>query len=192
MTQKKLILASASPRRRELLSRLTDDFEIIVCKDEEHSEEGAPHLYVMDLAAHKAAAVAAMTREPALVIGSDTVVVLDGKILGKPSDPQEAVEMLGQLAGRTHHVLTGVALYDTTDGHCTRFYEETSVTMDSVSEKEIQEYVKTGEPMDKAGAYAIQGIASKFIISLSGNYDNVVGLPICGLRRKLIEEGFTV
>lgn len=192
MTDRKLILASASPRRRELLKRLTDEFEIMVCNDEEHSDADVPCYRVMELAAHKARAIASRLSEPALVIGSDTLVVLDGQVLGKPADEAEAEAMLMRLQGRTHHVVTGVALVDTQTGQCDSFYEETAVRMASLAREEIQAYIQTGEPLDKAGAYAVQGIASKFIESVSGNYDSVVGLPTCILRQKLRQEGFTV
>ena len=112
MKEKKLILASASPRRRELLERLTKKFEIQVCHDEEHSDADAPSIRVMELAEHKAKAVGKMVSEPALVIGSDTIVVLGTEVLGKPKDEKDAVRMLTELSGNTHSVYTGVSLYD--------------------------------------------------------------------------------
>ena len=192
MTNRKLILASASPRRKELLARLTKHFEIMVCSDEEHSDADVPCFRVMELAEHKAKAVAARIPDSALVIGADTLVVLHDTVLGKPSDAADAVRMLTALQGNTHQVFTGVALVDTDSGSCTSFYEATSVRMTALSAEEIENYVRTGEPLDKAGAYAVQGIASKFIESISGNYDNVVGLPLCALRKNLRKEGFTV
>ena len=192
MSQKQLILASASPRRKELLTRLTDQFHIMVCEDAEYSSETLPHLYVMELAKHKACAVGKHLTSPSLVIGADTIVVQGDLILGKPKDKEDAVSMLLSLQGKTHHVLTGLALLDTETAIIKTYYEKTAVTMVSLTEDEIRTYVDTKEPMDKAGSYAVQGIASKFIKSIEGNYDNVVGLPLCLLRKKLREEGFTV
>lgn len=193
MKEKKLILASASPRRRELLERLTKKFEIQVCHDEEHSDADAPSIRVMELAEHKAKVVGKMVSEPALVIGSDTIVVLGTEVLGKPKDEEDAARMLTELSGNTHSVYTGVSLYDTETGMCDTFYEETKVHMIPLTEEEIRSYVATREPMDKAGAYGIQqGLSSAFVSGISGDYYTVVGLPLCALRLKLKEQGFTL
>jgi len=178
-----IILASASPRRRELLSLITTDFEIIVSEaDETLPESITPEQAVMELAARKATAVAKSHPDRA-VIGSDTVVAVDGEILGKPTDDADAVRMLKLLSGRKHHVFTGLCI--AYQGENTVFYDGAAVEFAEMSESEIADYVASGEPRDKAGAYAIQGLASKFITSISGDYYSVVGLPVSHLYRSL-------
>lgn len=178
-----IILASASPRRRELLSLITTDFEIIVSEaDETLPESIAPEQAVMELAARKAAAVSKSHPDRA-VIGSDTVVAVDGEILGKPIDDADAVRMLKLLSGRKHHVFTGLCI--AYQGKNTVFYDGAAVEFAEMSEAEIADYVASGEPRDKAGAYAIQGLASKFITSISGDYYSVVGLPVSRLYKSL-------
>ena len=178
-----IILASASPRRRELLSLITTDFEIIVSEaDETLPESIAPEQAVMELATRKAAA-AAKNHPDRAVIGSDTVVAVDGEILGKPTDDADAVRMLKLLSGRKHHVFTGLCI--AYQGENTVFYDGAAVEFAEMSESEIADYVASGEPRDKAGAYAIQGLASKFITSISGDYYSVVGLPVSHLYRSL-------
>lgn len=182
-----IILGSASPRRRELLGQAGIPFEVIVSDEEEVMEKAEPQQVVQGLAAAKAKAVAGRVEGDALVIGADTVVALDGEILGKPGDEQDAVSMLEALQGRTHQVYTGVALVKK-EGDEQRlhvFYERTEVTMYPMSRQEILDYVATGEPMDKAGAYGIQGRAGIFIKGICGDYNNVVGLPIGRLYREL-------
>ncbi len=179
----KIILASASPRRKELMELAGYDFEVI-CADivEVVPEEAMPQEVVMSLALQKAQAVAAEHKE-AVVIGSDTVVALDGKILGKPHSEQEACEMLRSLSGRTHKVFTGVAIV--CGGKVKNFFDETDVEFYSLGDDEIKKYVATGEPTDKAGAYGIQGRGSVLVKRINGDFFSVMGLPIAKLYREM-------
>lgn len=179
----KIILASASPRRKELMELAGYDFEVI-CADivEVVPEEAMPQKVVMSLALQKAQAVAAEHKE-AVVIGSDTVVALDGKILGKPHSEQEACEMLRSLSGRTHKVFTGVAIV--CGGKVKNFFDETDVEFYSLGDDEIKKYVATGEPTDKAGAYGIQGKGSVLVKRINGDFFSVMGLPIAKLYREM-------
>ena len=145
----------------------------------------------MELAKQKAEEVAKTAGADALVLGADTVVAYEGKILGKPKDEADALRMLTMLSGKEHEVYTGVALIDNRDQSMENFFERTKVTMYPVSEEEIRDYIAGGVPMDKAGAYAIQGLGAKFIQKIEGDYNNVVGLPIGRIyqeiKRKSIE-----
>ena len=166
-----IILASGSPRRKELLAQAGFDFEVEVSNADENVAEESPTEMVEELAARKAEAVVNLhnkKEDNCLVIGADTIVVLDGKILGKPSDEADARAMLASLFS----VKEGIIEKKTT------FHECTDVTMVSMTEKEIADYVASGDPMDKAGAYGIQGMAAIFISEIKGDYYNVVGLPI--------------
>ena len=178
----RVILASASPRRLDLLRQVGIEPEIEPSHVEEVITSTVPDQVVMELSRQKAEDIAALhTGEDAIVIGADTVVAYDGKILGKPSDEADARAMLASLSGRTHQVYTGVALFSVKEGIIekkTTFHECTDVTMVSMTEKEIADYVASGDPMDKAGAYGIQGLAAIFISEIKGDYYNVVGLPI--------------
>jgi septum formation protein len=176
-TIKRIILASHSPRRRELLTALGIVFEVIGTDLDESMTAGETvEEHVLRLAGQKAWAVS--SRNPdALVLGADTVVVVDGAVLGKPADKEDAARMLGMLSGRTHEVLTGIAIIPP---ECQDAYAQvvrTAVVMRGLDPKEIAGYVATNEPMDKAGAYAVQGLASAFITRIEGSYPNVVGLP---------------
>ncbi|MCS6953971.1 MAG: Maf family protein [Bryobacterales bacterium] len=179
-----LVLASRSPRRREILQRAGIPFRVQPADVDETWVAGeSPSEHVLRLAHAKAAAVEALGEE--IVLGADTTVVLDGEILAKPQDPQEAVRMLRRLSGREHAVLTGVCLRR---GPNLRLdVETTRVWFAPLTEREIQEYVASGEPLDKAGAYAIQGLASKFVERIEGCYFNVVGLPVALVYRRLKE-----
>lgn len=175
MGQTRLILASGSPRRRQFLETLGFRFEVHPAELDEtpQPQEGA-RAYVERLAKEKAAAVGA--RFPAaVVLAADTTVVRDDQVLGKPGSAEEAIAMLRSLSGRTHEVLTGVALGGTGQGVAV---VSTQVRMRALSDAELRWYVRSGEPMDKAGAYAIQGIAGAFIESIAGSHSNVVGLPL--------------
>jgi septum formation protein len=174
----KIILASSSPRRADLLRAIGVEFEIMPSQVQErpHADE-APADYITRLARAKAISIA-RRRETGLVIGADTIVILDGKILEKPVDQEDALRMLRSLSGRWHAVMTGVALYDVGTRQEVADYDKTLVRFGQMSEQEILWYVKSGEPMDKAGGYGIQGLASLFIEEIAGNYFNVVGLPI--------------
>lgn len=174
----KLVLASASPRRRELLLSIGLDFEVAPSSVEElRGEAEDPESYVLRLSQEKAGEVS--TRRPgAWVIGADTTVYIDGSILEKPSDRADAARMLRTISGRIHTVFTGVTLLGPSGSHNESKVVATEVTMISLTDEEITWYVGTGEPMDKAGAYAVQGVGAMFISSINGNYTNVVGLPL--------------
>jgi len=180
------VLASASPRRQELLRNAGIAFEV---QPAHIAEDPLPGEGARDcaerLAREKALAISRL-RPHAAVLGADTVVVVDGQTLGKPVDAADAGRMLRLLFGRTHQVITGVCLV--AGGQCSVASETTSVTMSEISEKEIADYVATGEPMDKAGAYAIQGMASRWIPRIEGDYNNVVGLPVALVWRMLNEK----
>ena len=178
-----IILASASPRRSELMTLAGFRFDVICADiDEIVPEKALPQEVVMSLALQKAQAVAKDHRKSA-VVGSDTVVALDGKILGKPRSEKEAAEMLRSLSGRIHKVYTGVAIV--CGEKVTSFFEETEVEFYPLTDQEILDYVATGEPMDKAGAYGIQGRGSVLVKRINGDYFNVMGLPISKVYREL-------
>lgn len=186
---RKIVLASKSPRRRELLSEFVSDFDIIADDAEEITEDGiTPEETVRNLAMQKARNVAKKADESALVIGADTVVFIDGKILGKPANKEEALEMLHMLSGRDHHVCTGLAIIDNESKKSYCGFERTAVHFRHLEDEEIERYIATGEPMDKAGAYGIQNIGALFVEGIKGDYFNVVGLPLCKLGQVLKEE----
>ncbi len=169
-----LILASASPRRREMLHLMGYEFEVEPSRAEENIDLTEPGEYVSRLAEIKAEYVAAH-HSNACVLGSDTIVYLDGEILGKPHDEQDAFRLLSKLSGRTHTVYTGVAVIA---GERRRvFYDKADVTFCILTDDEIRDYISTGEPMDKAGAYGIQGPATVFVKEIAGCYFTVIGLP---------------
>ena len=189
---KKLILASSSPRRAELLKQIGLDFEIMTGNVDETPLPGLrPPKLVEYLAGKKAAAVARELQE-GLVIAADTVVVWQGQILGKPRCGDDAFAMLSRLQGSAHEVFTGVALIDARSGQALVEHEQTRVFFRAVEEEEISRYVASGEPLDKAGAYGVQGLAAIFIERLEGCYTNVVGLPLARLSLMLKEFGFNV
>ena len=178
----KLVLASQSPRRREILERAGFQFEVRLSGVPERLAMGEhPVDYVRRLSRAKAEAVERGPGE--VVLGADTVVVLYDHILEKPADAMDAARMLRLLSGRRHSVITGICLVS--DRGSTSAHEETRVQFSELSEAEIASYVSSGEPMDKAGAYAIQGLASKFIDRIEGDYFNVVGLPIALVYQRL-------
>jgi septum formation protein len=182
-----LVLASASPRRRELLSGLGLRFTVRSSEIDETPRPGeAPGAYVLRLAREK---VLAVGRPGELVLAADTSVVVDEQILGKPRDDADAERMLRLLAGREHEVLTGVAVLDPM-GRLAAGVARTVVRMAPLSAEEIAWYVATGEPRDKAGAYAIQGLGALFVEAVTGNYSNVVGLPIPTVYRLFAELGY--
>ena len=182
----KLILASSSPRRAEILAGAGLPFSVLSSAVDESPYPGeAPAALVQRLANAKADLVTARAVGPAIVLGADTVVVLDDKILGKPRSTEEARHMLQQLSGRTHSVLTGVALVRLPDGERRQFTESTLVHFRPVTEEELSSYLATEEPYDKAGAYAIQGHAGRYIPRIEGCYFNVVGLPLSRILSEL-------
>ncbi|MCR5118146.1 MAG: Maf family protein [Lachnospiraceae bacterium] len=174
------ILASGSPRRKEILTSMGIDYEVIVADVEEKTDKTVPEEMVKELASLKAAAVAGGLGEGDwLVIGADTLVWHEGRALGKPADEKQAFEMIRSLSGESHSVYTGVMLTALLSGkrYTDVFYDRSIVKVKEMTDEEIREYIESGEPMDKAGAYAIQGIFSKYIEGFEGSYDNVVGLP---------------
>ena len=180
-----IILASASPRRSELMELAGIPFRVVPAHINEEPLPGEqPTEHVMRLSREKAQAVAARA-EGRLFIGADTVVVLDGRIMGKPSDEREAHEMLSALSGRTHEVITGFTLFDRESGVCLSRSVRTEVSFRVLGEQEIRSYIASGCPMDKAGAYAIQGRAVHFVRSIHGSYTNVIGLPMAELYELL-------
>ncbi len=183
-----LILASSSPRRKELLENLQVPFKTVSSDvDEDYDPNWKPNDIVMELAYRKAQAVAA-DYPSSFVIGSDTIVVKEDDILGKPQNREEAYSMLKRLAGKTHSVYTGVAIITPTE--IRKFYEKTTVEFWELSHEEINKYLDTGEPFDKAGAYGIQGFGSLLVKKISGDYFAVVGLPIARTMRELKTSGF--
>ncbi len=182
MEKSKIILASGSPRRKELLLQIGIVPEIIVSHVEEKITSDVPAEVVMSLAEQKAIDVAKEMPEGTVILGSDTVVAADGKILGKPKSHEEAYEMIRRLAGRSHQVYTGVCLVKKgPEGEAdtvVSFYDETDVNVSPMTEKEIREYADSEEPMDKAGSYAVQGFFARYIDGLKGSYANVMVLPV--------------
>ncbi len=190
MKKRKIVLASQSPRRRELLGGLIPEFDIIVDASEEVADPDlTPEELVKSLALQKAKNVAEIADEDALIIGADTVVCVDGMILGKPRSESEAKEMLNMLSAREHHVCTGFAVIDNVTGETVCDFERTAVRFRALSDDDIERYVRSGEPMDKAGAYGIQGTGALFVEGIKGDYFNVVGLPLCALF-KVLRENF--
>lgn len=196
IVSKKIILASASPRRRELLAQIGIAYTVMPSDAEEKSKSTVPEEMVKELSGQKARDIwenlSKEDRRESLVIGADTVVSLNGQIMGKPGDEEEAVRMLTALQGRSHQVYTGVTLLwqheETGEMIEHSFFEKTEVLMFPMSETEIRAYVATGEPMDKAGAYGIQGQCAAYIQGINGDYNNVVGLPIGRLYQKIKED----
>ena len=209
---KQIILASASPRRKELLEQIGLEFEIVPAKGEEIITKTAPDAIVMELSGQKAREVAAMvkdyqethheimTPQDTLVIGADTVVAAENEdgvmqILGKPKDEADAYRMLSMLSGKAHAVYTGVTfIFLDKSGKAGEysFYEKTKVHMRKMSDLEINRYIATGEPMDKAGAYGIQGKCAIYIEKIDGDYNNVVGLPISAIYHELQKLGIDI
>jgi septum formation protein len=180
----RVILASNSPRRKELLSQVGVSFEVIPYGFEEQLIELAPEKLVEHFAYMKAKDVAEAVSGEALVIGSDTIVCLD-EIMGKPKDREDAFNMLKKLSGKQHHVLSGLCIINTVSGESQIEHESTKVRMKELSDAEITAYINTGEPIDKAGAYAIQGMGSLFVEGIEGDYFNVVGLPLFRLGKMM-------
>lgn len=184
---KNIILASASPRRKELLAQAGYPFTVVTSDAPEITDKVMPDEIVEELSAIKAEAVAVRIEEDACIIGADTIVAIAGRILGKPGNEKAAEEMLQSLQGKTHQVYTGVTLIELQAGtkKVTTFSERTDVTMYPMTDEEIRSYIATGEPMDKAGAYGIQGRAAVYIKKIAGDYNNVVGLPIGRLYQEM-------
>jgi septum formation protein len=181
-----LVLASASPRRQELLRNAGIRFEVQAAHIDEAPLPGESAKNCAERLAREKALAVAKQRPRDVVLGADTVVVVDDQTLGKPVDAADAARMLRMLSGREHQVITGVCVV--ANGESFVASETTTVAMSEISEKETADYVATGEPMDKAGAYAIQGVASRWIPRIEGDYSNVVGLPVA-LVWRMLQEG---
>ena len=207
MYMSQMILASASPRRKELLEQIGAEFVICPAKGEEVITETDPSAVVMELSRQKAEEVAygvliyneqhadLTTPQDILVIGADTVVAYENQILGKPKDEEDARRMLTMLSGKTHSVYTGVTFVfidkeGRTGEHC--FFEKTDVCMYPLKEEEIDRYIQSGDPMDKAGSYGIQGRFAIHIKEIRGDYNNVVGLPVARLYQELQKLGVSI
>lgn len=174
----RFVLASGSPRRIEMLKNLKVDFEVIPSDFNEVITEGSPYDLVCEFALHKAKDVEKKVDADKIIIAADTIVYKDGMILGKPKSKDDAFEMLSKLSGSCHKVITGLCLIDRKTGKICKDYEETKVFFKQLSRDEIERYINTGEPLDKAGAYGIQGFGGLFVKKIEGCYFNVVGLPI--------------
>lgn len=182
---KKIILASGSPRRRELLTQIGIDFDVVTSNAEEIITKTYPQDIVCELSCLKAKAVYDMLKEPqkdidnSVIIGADTIVYCDGEVLGKPADNDDAYRMIKKISGGVHQVYTGVTfIYK---GNVKSFSEKTDVSVYDMSETEINRYIQTGEAIDKAGAYGIQGAFAAYVKGINGDYNNVVGLPVAKL-----------
>ncbi len=173
---KHIILASGSPRRKEIFELAELSFDVMPSHVQEVITKERPEEAVMELSGQKARDIWKKIQGDEIIVGADTVVAFEGKILGKPKDEEDAARMLSMLSGNVHQVYTGVTVIF--QGKETSFYEETKVRFYEIDDQEIEEYIRTGEPMDKAGAYGIQGKAAVFIRSIEGDYYNVVGFPI--------------
>jgi septum formation protein len=189
MLRRRIVLASGSPRRRELLATLGVAFDVLVSDvDETVDEHRGPVDFVLQLARRKAR-VGADRAPDALVIGGDTMVELDGQIFGKPADSADAAATLRRLSGRAHRVVTGLAVVDATTGTLREGAATSTVLMREIGDDEIEGYVATGEPFGKAGSYALQGLGGRFVTSVDGDRDTVLGLSTRTLRRLLADFG---
>lgn len=184
----RFILASNSPRRKEILEKLDVEFEVITSNIEEKIDNTiSPYRLVCDLAYQKAKNMVSKVEDSAIIIAADTIVVKD-KVFGKPINQDEAYQMIKSLSGKVHEVVTGLAIIDTYTNKEVKAYEITKVYFRQIEDEEIYKYIATGEPLDKAGGYGIQGKASLFIRKIDGDYHNVVGLPIYRLAEILKNE----
>ncbi|MFO7618745.1 MAG: Maf family protein [Thermoplasmata archaeon] len=185
----RVILASGSPRRKELLARIVDDFEVVSSNIDECMKKDAMPTEVAIRNALEKARIVSSSNSDALVIGADTVVALDGTIIGKPDCPEKAMRILKSLSGRTHQVITGVAIVHAGRGIERTGSESTEVTFRDLSEEAIKGYVAAGTCLDKAGGYGIQDIGGEFVRSIAGDYDNAVGLPLKLISKIMGEMG---
>lgn len=186
------ILASASPRRKELMGHITENFTVMVSDVDESKIDSScpPNIYVEELALLKAAATAknVLKEKNSLIVAADTIVVKGNEILTKPKDKQDAFNILAKLSGEEHFVYTGYCIMRMSDGFTFCGYEKTKVKFRDLTSDKINAYIETGEPMDKAGAYGIQGKGSLFIEGIEGDYFNVVGFPVCAISKALETE----
>ena len=189
----KIILASGSPRRKEILSKICVNFEVIKSDVDELITKEEPNDIVIELSLQKACDIAEKIEEDALIIGADTVVACGKRILGKPKNREDAYNMISMIEGKKHQVYTGVSVYSTIKQECIiSFSECTDVEVFPMNKKQIESYIDTNEPYDKAGAYAIQGLFSKYVKGINGDYNNVVGLPIARLYNELCNQGIDI
>ena len=188
---KKIVLASASPRRRELLEKIGVTFTVVPTEGDEKTTKTRPEEVVEELAFQKASENRAIQEKDVMMIGSDTVVAVDGRILGKPGSREEAVHMLQMIQGRIHQVYTGVAVLinEREERRQLVFHEKAQVEVYPMTEEEIQNYVATGEPMDKAGAYGIQGSFAVYVKKIDGDYNTIVGFPVSRFYQELKAAG---
>lgn len=186
------VLASASPRRKELLKKVIPEFDIIVSDCEENYTSVRPEEIVKELACLKGSAVAEEVSEGTVVVAADTIVSVDGSILGKPRDYEDSVSMLRRLSGRKHQVYTGVCVILKEKGRLEKavFSEVTEISVDALSEQEIHDYITAEEPYDKAGSYGIQDGFAKHVSGISGDYNNVVGFPVHSFYSLIKEKGY--
>ena len=190
---KHLILASGSPRRRELMSQVGLDFTVVTSDADENIKEMEPEDYVRELSSVKAQSVLeqyADKDDSVIVIGADTIVYHKGEILTKPKDEEDAFRILKSLEGQIHQVYTGVTICSTHKN--VSFYEKTDVWVYDMTDEEIRDYISTGEPMDKAGSYGIQGLFGIYVKGISGDYNNVVGLPVARLFYEMKKSGINL
>ena len=188
---KKIILASKSPRRKELLDVIKLDYDVIesTCDESSVSADNSPEVYVQKLAILKATDVSKKLPYEALVIGADTIVEYNGEFLGKPKNKDDAYNMISMLSGKSHNVYTGICVMNSKTKEFASTFEKTEVIFREIEHNEIEKYISGDEPYDKAGSYAIQGLASCFVKGIVGDYNNVVGLPLYKLT-KLLKEDF--
>ncbi len=184
--KKRLILASSSPRRQTLFKLIAEDFDVLAPEVDESTTLTDPKEVVEFLAEKKARAAADAASAPSIVLGADTIVVKDGEILGKPKDAADAAQMLKILSGGVHDVYTGYCLIDTETGKTLVSHVKTEVDFNAMTDTEIDDYIATGEPMDKAGAYGIQGYGAKYIRAIHGDYYCVMGFPVSVIYHDLM------
>lgn len=188
----RIILASGSPRRKEILAQIGASYDVIVSDCDETINCTEPETLVKELSKRKAEAVAEHVTGAAVIIGADTVVAYDGKILGKPKNAEDAKRMITMLSGKAHQVYTGVSLIikeETGESKIITFAECSEVEVEPMTERQIAEYIATGEGADKAGSYAVQGIFAAHIKGIKGDYFNIVGLPVAGIYKRLYGAG---
>lgn len=190
----KVILASKSPRRVEILEKIVKEFEVVQSNFDENTInfKGDIEKYVKDLSRNKAIEVSKRLNEPSIVIAADTVVFQDGKVLEKPKNEEDAFSMLSSLSGNTHKVYSGICLINTYDDTVVTDCDCTEVRFSELNPRQIRNYINSGEPMDKAGAYGIQGLGSAFVEGIKGCYYNVMGLPLNKLYKALENYDITI
>lgn len=189
-----VILASKSPRRVEILKKIVKNFSVIQSNFDESTIifKGDIEKYVKDLSKEKAMEVSRRLKKPSIVIAADTVVFRDGKVLGKPKDEEDAFSMLSSLSGNNHKVYSGICIINTKENTIIKDFDCTEVKFSKLSKKEIENYIRSREPMDKAGAYGIQGLGGAFVEGINGCYYNVMGLPLNKLYKALKEYDITI